>query len=125
MAGSLREQMPQVAAIIDDLRRTFGQEYIDKIIRAGMKGQPVFFASENGHTLGTPMPQGVRVGTDAHGCRYLIDGLPAGDARVDPKENRRERYWRRMKERMDASREAVQTSAQTATARDLAHRNLK
>lgn len=45
--------MPRVAKWVDDLRAAFGQAYIDGAIRAGMKGQPVFWASENGHEIGT------------------------------------------------------------------------
>lgn len=56
--GSLRDVMPQTAALIDGFRSAFGKEYIDKIIRAGMRGEPVFWASENGHTIGTPTPPG-------------------------------------------------------------------
>lgn len=56
--GSLREQMPVVSALIDEFRAVFGQAHIDKVIRAGMKGTPVFFATENGHTVGTPIPLG-------------------------------------------------------------------
>lgn len=54
MAISLREQMPQVAAIIDDLRKAFGEDCINSAIRAGIKGKPSFYATENGHTIGTP-----------------------------------------------------------------------
>ncbi|UOD30716.1 hypothetical protein INH39_02930 [Massilia violaceinigra] len=71
--GSMREQMPVVAEWIDDLRSAFGADYIDSILRAGMRGKPVFYASENGHTVGTPVPVGVRVGTDARGRSYLLD----------------------------------------------------
>lgn len=53
--GSMREAMPMAAGFIDYLRREFGTEYIDGIIRAGMAGEPVFYASENGHTVGTPL----------------------------------------------------------------------
>lgn len=54
---SMREQMPQCAAFIDSLRDAFGKEHIDGQIRAGMRGEPVFYASENGHTLGTKPDQ--------------------------------------------------------------------
>ena len=54
--GSLRGEMPTVTSIIDGFRDAFGKVYIDSIIRAGMRGQPVFYASENGHTIGTPLP---------------------------------------------------------------------
>lgn len=77
--GSMRELMPKVAAVIDEWRLVLGAEVVESIIRAGMGGQPVFFASENGHTVGTPIEHGVRVGTDGRGNRYLIDGPIAGE----------------------------------------------
>lgn len=52
---SLREQMPAVTAFIDQLREVFGKEMIDGQIRKGMRGEPVFWASENGHEVGTPI----------------------------------------------------------------------
>ena len=55
--------MPQCAAFIDKLRDAFGKEHIDGQIRAGMRGEPVFYASENGHTLGTK-PEQVRHAKD-------------------------------------------------------------
>lgn len=54
--GSMREQMPVVAALIDEMRKTFGEANIDKVIRRGMRGEPVFYASENGHEVGTRPP---------------------------------------------------------------------
>ncbi|MGY6214969.1 hypothetical protein ACW73L_07390 [Methylolobus aquaticus] len=57
---SLREQMPQTAAFIDDLRAVFGKESVDAQIRAGMRGDPMFWASEAGHEIGTK-PLGGRV----------------------------------------------------------------
>lgn len=87
--GSLREQMPTVAAIIDEFRAAFGKESIDKVIRAGMKGQPVFFASENGHTIGTPIPPGAP-GPD----RTSPTALAA--------ETHRERYYRQASARSKA-----------------------
>jgi|GEM_PF-6938068 len=68
----MREQMPGVAALIDDLRKTFGEAYVNKIIAAGMRGEPVFSASENGHTVGTPVWTGSRVIKDEQGNPYLF-----------------------------------------------------
>lgn len=59
---SLREEMPAVTAFIDSLREAFGRDMIDKQIRDGIRGEPVFWASENGIEIGTrvnpdvPMP---------------------------------------------------------------------
>ena len=74
--GGMRDKMPVVTAWIDGLREAFGAEYIDGIIRAGMKGRPVFYASENGHVVGTPVPVGKRaadyVDPDAGKSRYEL-----------------------------------------------------
>ena len=67
----LRGEMPGTAAWIDEFRAVFGKEYIDDIIRRGMHGEPVFSATENGHTIGTPVPQGVAISTDAKGNRTV------------------------------------------------------
>lgn len=70
--GSMREEMPIVTAWIDSLRLAFGKDHIDGVIRAGIKGQPVFHASENGHTVGTPVPHGVAVVADERGKRCIV-----------------------------------------------------
>lgn len=49
----LRVTMPATAAFIDDLRAAFGAEMINTAIRAGLDGQPTFWASENGQQVGT------------------------------------------------------------------------
>lgn len=64
--------MPTVAAWIDDLRSAFGAEHINKIIAGGMRGEPVFSATENGHSVGTPVWQGSRVIKDEQGNPYLF-----------------------------------------------------
>jgi hypothetical protein len=83
--GHMRERMPQVAALIDDLRAAFGEEYIDSILRAGMAGKPVFYASENGHAVGTPVPHGVRIGRDDRGNSVNLDDP---DAIKEPRRTR-------------------------------------
>lgn len=50
---NLREQMPVVTAFIDDLRKVFGTDMINGQMRKGMKGEPTFWASENGREIGT------------------------------------------------------------------------
>ena len=47
--------MPEVTAFIDSLREAFGKDHIDQQIRRGMRGEPVFYARENGHQIGTPV----------------------------------------------------------------------
>lgn len=58
--GSLREQMPTVTGFIDALREAFGKDMIDRQIRLGMKGEPAFWATENGHEIGTRVDLGTR-----------------------------------------------------------------
>ena len=54
-AKPLRETMPTVAAIIDDLRDAFGADVINPSIKGGMAGVPTFYARENGQEIGTPL----------------------------------------------------------------------
>jgi hypothetical protein len=70
--GRLRDEMPGVAALIDDLRKGFGEAYIDQIIASGMRGNPVFSASENGRTVGTPVRAGVKVVRDEGGKHCIV-----------------------------------------------------
>lgn len=73
--GSMREEMPITAAWIDRMRKAFGAEHIDGQIRKGMKGEATFWASENGHTVGTEGRQGWRVIKDEMGNRAVaVDG---------------------------------------------------
>jgi hypothetical protein len=60
---SLRDQMPQVAAFVDDLRAAFGAAQIDGAIRAGLRGRPYFWAREGSHEIGTPLA-GMEAGQD-------------------------------------------------------------
>lgn len=55
--GHLRDTMPTVAGWIDELRDAFGADQIDPAIRAGMAGQPTFWASEAGREVGTRNPE--------------------------------------------------------------------
>lgn len=55
MSTSLREQMPNTAAMIDSMRLKLGKEGVDAILRRAMKGEEgCFYAYENGHMFGTP-----------------------------------------------------------------------
>lgn len=54
---NMRAEMPNTAAFIDALRNAFGTEMINEQIRKGMRGEPTFYAKENGHELGTPWMQ--------------------------------------------------------------------
>ena len=52
--------MPLTAAFVDQMRELFDRESVDAQIRAGMQGEPMFWARENGHEIGTK-PLGDRV----------------------------------------------------------------
>lgn len=56
--GSLRSDMPIVAAFIDDMRAAFGVDVVNAGIRNGLRPDCApherFYATENGHTLGAP-----------------------------------------------------------------------
>jgi hypothetical protein len=54
----MKEKMPQVAALIEDLVNAFGKESIHGQIRKGLAGEPTFWASENGHEIGTKVDCG-------------------------------------------------------------------
>ncbi|MFM1991325.1 MAG: hypothetical protein RJA99_4282 [Pseudomonadota bacterium] len=53
----MRDQMPEVAAFVDDLRAAFGEQQINGAIRSGLRGRPHFWAAEGGHELGTWWPR--------------------------------------------------------------------
>jgi len=56
MTKPLRQSMPATAAFIDSMREAFGAEMINAAIKAGIDGQPTFYASENGQEIGTRAP---------------------------------------------------------------------
>lgn len=49
----MRTEMPNVAAFVDEMRAVFGLDMVNEQIRRGLKGEPTFYAKENGHELGT------------------------------------------------------------------------
>ena len=54
-----RSSMPLVTAWVDSLRAAFGADLIDGQIRAATRdGLPTFYASEDGHRIGVPLPAG-------------------------------------------------------------------
>lgn len=83
MAKPLRDRMPQTAAFIDAMREAFGPDVIDRQIRAGMRGEPAFHASENGLELGTrpKAPENVFRVTPAY-VRELMYEPPSKKART-------------------------------------------
>lgn len=52
--SGMRKEMPDTAAFVDAMRQAFGGDVIDDAIRAGMRGETTFWASEAGRTVGTP-----------------------------------------------------------------------
>lgn len=53
MTKPMRQSMPTVAAWIDQARAALGADQINPGIKAGMDGQPTFWAEENGQQVGT------------------------------------------------------------------------
>lgn len=65
----LRDEMPMTAWFIDFAREVFGKEAVDKQIRAGMNGEPVFHAEEGSKVIGTPVQHWDAIGWDpVTGC---------------------------------------------------------
>nr|WP_080423779.1 hypothetical protein [Burkholderia ubonensis] len=80
--------MPEIAAFVDSLAEAFGRDYIEDIVRRGQRGEPTFYASENGVEVGTrsPRPATVWLCTEnelrnRHGCRGC-DGSCIGTQRT-------------------------------------------
>ncbi|RDK01720.1 hypothetical protein [Paraburkholderia lacunae] len=53
---SVRHPMQEIAAFVADMKAAFGTQEIDEAIRRGNAGEPTFYASENGHAVGTASP---------------------------------------------------------------------
>lgn len=83
MSQNLRAEMPTVAAWIDQLREAFGADQVNPSIKAGINGQPTFWAKENGQEVGTPQPTPKNAtasdddGLPAHSCTGCTDHIPA------------------------------------------------
>lgn len=75
----LRLAMPHTAGFIDALREAFGAPQIDQAIRAGIEGQPTFWASENGREIGTR--------ATPPGASYTADQCLAATLLKHPKDN--------------------------------------
>lgn len=52
--------MPITAEFIDACRLAFGAEMVNNQIRLGMQGAGTFYASENGHEVGTKCREAVK-----------------------------------------------------------------
>lgn len=81
MTKPLRQTMPTVAAWIDAHRAAFGEADTNAAIKAGIDGQPTFWARENGQSVGTPQPTHKNA-TAAHRCNlcrhYARPGQSSG-----------------------------------------------
>lgn len=81
MSKPLRNSMPWVTSIIDDFRTNCPEAQIDRSIRAGIDGQPTFYATENGQAIGTPRTT-EKNATAAHRCKqcahYARPGMSSG-----------------------------------------------
>jgi hypothetical protein len=78
----LADSMPSIAAWVADLRQAFGDDLMDDVILRGRHGEPVFFATENGHAVGTRSTDPENVWTvegldDRHFCNGC-DGACVG-----------------------------------------------
>ena len=63
----LRQRMPKTAEFVDACREAFGAEAVDRALRNAIAGGSDFYATENGHSIGTPLP--------APGARFTADRL--------------------------------------------------
>lgn len=79
----LRDEMPNTAWFIDLAREIFGTEAVNRQIRRGLNGEPVFWASENGKEIGTPVDSGATsaVMWDEQGIAYSVEIKRGDDGR--------------------------------------------
>lgn len=91
----MRNEMPNVTAFIDAMREAFGKEMIDRQIKRGMRGEPVFYAKENGHEVGTPMPPDAACFIQFDADRWERKNPPKRKVELSggKKINRRKRKW--------------------------------
>lgn len=77
---NLRADMPLVTEFIDAVREVFGRAAVDAAIRAGLEGQPTFWARENGFEVGVRAPDtGVPVSQMVIGpLRATVGNPPKG-----------------------------------------------
>jgi hypothetical protein len=61
MSRNMRLDMPQTAALVDELRRVFGLSEIKRHRGQRMDGKPTLHAVENGHEIGTAFTVGIVV----------------------------------------------------------------
>lgn len=88
--GWMREQMPRVAALVDEHRTLYGDAHVVECIKAGMAGQPnQFYAIEGGQVVGTPFTCAMQMGNVglafAMGAAALVLRIPREPV-ADPRE---------------------------------------
>ncbi|CAE6807195.1 hypothetical protein [Paraburkholderia haematera] len=86
--------MPEIAAFVAGMKSAFGEQEIDETIRRGRAGEPTFFASENGHSVGTARPVATNVWRvdgavrDRHYCDGCDGSCVGGDVSCSDRLNR-------------------------------------
>ena len=90
----LRTAMPDTAKWVEDKRKEYGPEFVNRCIRGALKGEPgLFYAIEKGHVLGTPFPatdwrnhyQGLAVVNGSTFAAFIAEpSEPAGPAEPTP-----------------------------------------
>lgn len=76
MSGKL--PMPLVSGFVRDMGQGFGFSLIGEVVRQGLAGKPVFWASEGGVVTGTPLPE---IGYEASPVLPLVRVSPDPKAR--------------------------------------------
>ncbi len=71
---SMREKMPVINIWLEIQRQKHGRDRINNLVRRGMNGEPVFYAQEDGHRVGTD-PRSVQwtIGFDEYGRSYVVN----------------------------------------------------
>lgn len=72
----LRASMPKTADMVDRRRAEWGVEYVNHCIKRGLAGEAnCFYASEAGHTLGTPFTGPVNEEVAWHMSTFGVDAM--------------------------------------------------
>jgi hypothetical protein len=77
MSKWARAAMPQCAEFIDACAEAFGRDAVQAAIRNGLAGGTDFYASENGHVLGSQASTGLSISADEILERTPRKGRPA------------------------------------------------
>lgn len=77
MTKPLRQTMPFTTSIIDDFRANWPEADIVAAVRAGIDGQPTFYANENGVEIGTRAPHDANNAVPLSDIGYRNENAPA------------------------------------------------